>query len=313
VTFQPSEGVKWALVMGLAWWGAANAGRMRRLFVGLGPGLALLGVGCGLVVLEDLGTGVLIGGVGAVVLLASGARWWQVGGVGLAGAGAAAAMIAQSDFRRARILAFLDPWADPAGTGYHPIRAMAAMAQGGWSGRGLGYGVQKFGYLPEDTTDFIYAIVCEELGLAGAVMVVGLVMGVVVMAWRIGARSGDRFVELASLGVAATVGLQAMINVAVVTVVMPTKGIALPLVSHGGTGWVVTATVLGLLAGADRPRAGEAVGVGVSEGADAEPVGKTGPDDAGPEADEAAAAGGGGAAPAGRRLGGWRGPGAKAA
>ncbi|MEM6755756.1 MAG: FtsW/RodA/SpoVE family cell cycle protein [Planctomycetota bacterium] len=259
VTFQPSEGVKWAMVLGLAWWGAARGRAMRKAATGLGPGLLLLGVGCGLVVLEDLGTAVLIGAVGGVILLGAGGRIWQLAGVGLAGVAAAATMIAQSPFRMDRILAFLDPWADPAGTGYHPIRSMAALAQGGWSGNGLGFGVQKFGYLPEDTTDFIYAIVCEELGLAGAVMVVGLLLAVAWLAWRIGAESGHRFVALAALGVAATLGLQAVINVAVVTVVMPTKGIALPLVSHGGTGWVITAAMLGLLAGADRHGSAEVV------------------------------------------------------
>ncbi|MEM9251771.1 MAG: FtsW/RodA/SpoVE family cell cycle protein [Planctomycetota bacterium] len=267
VTFQPSEGVKWALVIGLAWWAAARGAAMRQAGTGLLPALVLLGLACGLVVLEDLGTAVLIGAVGGVLLLAAGARLWQLAGVGLAGLAGAAAMIAQSDFRRARILAFLDPWSDAAGTGYHPIQAMAALAQGGPSGAGLGYGVQKFGYLPEDTTDFIYAIVCEELGLAGAVMVVGLLLAMAWLCWSIGAASRDRFVALVGLGVAATLGLQAAINVAVVTVVVPTKGIALPLVSHGGTGWVVTAAMLGLIAGAAR----HAPDVEPSSSAEAEP------------------------------------------
>ncbi|MEM6333361.1 MAG: FtsW/RodA/SpoVE family cell cycle protein [Planctomycetota bacterium] len=228
---------------------------MRHAITGLLPGLVILGGVCALVVLEDFGTAVLIGAAGTAILLAAGARLWQIGGLAVAGVAGAIALIAQSDYRSARVLAFLDPWADPAGTGYHPIRAMAAMAQGGWSGRGLGHGVQKFGYLPEDTTDFIYAIVCEELGLAGAVLVVGLLVAVLALGWRIGASSRSPFVTLAAVGVLAMIGVQALINVAVVTVVMPTKGIALPLVSHGGTGWVVTAAMVGLLASAARSSA----------------------------------------------------------
>jgi len=128
---------------------------------------------------------------------------------------------------------------------------MLAIAQGGLFGRGLGNGIQKFGYLPEDTTDFIFAIICEETGLAGASLVVGLYIVLLWVGMGIVRDCRDTFARLLGLGVLLTVGMQALINIAVVTVVVPTKGIALPLISSGGTGWVVTAFAIGLVAALD--------------------------------------------------------------
>ncbi|MHC4218507.1 MAG: FtsW/RodA/SpoVE family cell cycle protein, partial [Planctomycetota bacterium] len=143
--------------------------------------------------------------------------------------------------------AWWDPYRDPQGIGYHVIQSMTTVAGGGLAGRGLGNGVQKFGYLPEDTTDFIFAVVCEEMGLVGATVVVGLFGGLLLCGWAIIRRTSDPFCRLLGLGILLTVGLQTLINLAVVTGWAPTKGIALPLVSAGGTGWVLTAFSLGLL------------------------------------------------------------------
>ena len=252
VSFQPSELVKWTLVPTLAWWCAAqNAGGaagMRRFRRGLLPALCLVAVAAGLVLVEDLGTGVLIGGVALAVLLAGGARWWQLGLLVPVVAAAVAGAIATSPYRVRRLTAFLDPWADPRGIGYHPIQSLAAFADGGLFGRGLGNGTQKF-HLPEDTTDFIFPVFAQELGAPGAVVLVALYLvllwvGLAVAAGRVGA-----FPRLFAFGVLGTVGAQAAINLAVTTVVVPTKGIALPLVSAGGTGWVLTAFMIGLVAG----------------------------------------------------------------
>ena len=146
-----------------------------------------------------------------------------------------------SPYRLQRLTVFLNPWADPLGAGYHPIQSMLTIAQGGLIGRGLGNGIQKFGYLPEDTTDFIFAVVCEELGLTGAVLVIGLYLLLIWMGWSILCNCKDRFGRLFALGVLTMIGLQTIINLAVVTVLAPTKGIALPLLSKGGTGWILTA------------------------------------------------------------------------
>lgn len=249
-SFQPSELVKWVMILTLAWWCARRRGVMHRFAHGLLPPLVLTALACGMIVIEDLGTAMLIGLVAVCMLLAGGARLWQL----LLWVPPATAVlvtaIVYSPYRVQRILTFLDPWADPAGAGYHPIQSMLAFAQGGLWGVGLGNSVQKY-HLPEDTTDFIFPILAEELGLPGAGTVILLYIAVLWVGLGIVKDCRDVFGRLVGLGVLLTMGLQATVNLAVVTVVAPTKGIALPLISAGGTGWVLTAFALGLVAALD--------------------------------------------------------------
>ncbi|HZW11314.1 MAG TPA: FtsW/RodA/SpoVE family cell cycle protein [Phycisphaerales bacterium] len=251
-SLQPSELVKWGLVALIAWYGAVRAQWLASFRWGLLPALCAVGVVSAMVVKEDLGTGVLIAGSCCVVLVAAGARVWHfamfipLGVAGVIGA------IVTSPYRVERIMAFLDPYADPQNTGYHMIQSMSAIAGGGGAGRGLGHGFQKFGYLPEDHTDFLFAIVCEELGVAGAALVLSLYAVLILTGLSIVRREEDRLLKLLGLGILTTIGLQAVINLFVVTGMAPTKGIALPLMSSGGTGWILTAACLGLLAAMDR-------------------------------------------------------------
>ncbi len=255
-SIQPSELAKWAMVSILAWYGAANMHRMHKFWRGLLPGLAAGGVLAGFIVLEDLGTGVLLGLVACVMLIAAGARVWQLVVLAPAPLTLVAVAISSSQYRRDRLLAFLDPYADADGIGYHMIQSMVAVANGQVAGRGLGHGLQKFGYLPEDRTDFLFAIICEELGVAGALVVVALYGGMLWACWSIIRRERAAMLKLLGLGVVATVGIQALINLAVVTGLGPTKGIALPLLSSGGTGWILTAASLGLIVAMDRTQDG---------------------------------------------------------
>lgn len=252
LTFQPSELAKWAVVLWIPFWIVSHGGRIRGLFDRsfLVPllGLAVFG---GLIIGEDLGTAVLILSVGVVLLLAAGAKVWHLVLLVPPAALAVVMVILNSPFRRARLTAFLDPWANPEGIGYHPIQSMLAIAQGGLTGRGIGNGVQKFGYLPEDTTDFLFSIICEETGIAGASLVVVCYLVILGVGFGILRRCRDAFGRLVALGILLMLGTQALINLAVVTVVVPTKGIALPLLSAGGTGWVMTAAAIGLLASLD--------------------------------------------------------------
>jgi cell division protein FtsW len=251
LSFQPSELVKWVMVLAIAWWCARRRYVMHRFFIGLLPPLLLIAVSCGLILVEDLGTGALIAGVAGCMLVAGGARLWQFGLMIPPAAAAIVAAILHAPYRVKRLTAFLNPWEDPAGGGYHLIQSMLAIAQGNLTGRGLGNGVQKFGYLPEDTTDFIFAIICEELGVAGAGLVIALYLVILWVGLGIVKECRDTFGRLVGLGVLLTVGLQATMNIAVVTVVVPPKGIALPLVSAGGTGWIMTAFAIGLIASLD--------------------------------------------------------------
>lgn len=248
---QPSEIGKWVLVGLMAWYAVRMKDRMRSFFTGLVPGLAAAGLVCLTIVIEDLGTAVLLGAVAAIVLIAGGARIWQfLLMLPLAAAAFVAAVLA-NPYRLERIQSFIDPYMDPEGKGYHMIQSMSAVANGNVYGRGLGHGLQKFGYLPEDQTDFLFAVICEETGVFGAGMVIALYALLMWAAYSIIRRQTNPILKLIAIGITATVGLQALINMAVVTGLGPTKGIALPLLSSGGTGWILTAACLGLLINMD--------------------------------------------------------------
>jgi cell division protein FtsW len=260
--FQPSEIAKWSLPFVLAWYVTRRPEAMSRFTTGFALPMGLVAVVCALIATEDLGTAVLIACVSVCILLAAGARIWHAAMLLPAGALGIAAALVHSPYRIERVRTFLDPYADPQGAGYHMIQSMAAVSGGSLAGRGLGNSVQKFGYLPEDTTDFLFAIICEELGIVGAGLIVCLYAALALCGLSIIRRCDRPFLQLVGLGIMLNVILQAMMNIAVVTGCVPTKGIALPLVSWGGTGWVLTAFGLGLLAGMDgngaaRPAAGE--------------------------------------------------------
>lgn len=248
---QPSEIGKWALIALMAWYAVRVKDRLPHFFTGLLPGLAAAGLVCLTIVIEDLGTAVLLGAVSAIILIAGGARLWQFLLMLPAAAAAFAAAVMANPYRLERIKSFLDPYQDPEGKGYHMIQSMLAVSGGQIHGRGLGHGLQKFGYLPEDQTDFLFAIICEELGVFGAAIVVFLYAALIWAALSIIRKQSNPVLKLVAIGITTTVGLQALINMAVVTGLGPTKGIALPLLSSGGTGWILTAACLGLLINMD--------------------------------------------------------------
>jgi len=262
--FQPSEWAKWSMPFVLAWWCARRPELVTSFTRGFLPAIAAIGLVCGLVAGEDLGTAALIFAASCLVLLAGGVRWWNLALLAPFGLAAAAALVITSPYRVDRLLAWRNPFADPQGIGYHIIQSMSAIAGGGLTGRGFGRGLQKFGYLPEDTTDFIYAIVCEELGIGGALAIPLLFAALLYFGYRIvslrrsssdgtpGVPALSPFAQLYAFGVLATVGLQALINVLVVTGIAPTKGIALPFVSSGGSGWVLTGFALGTVLALER-------------------------------------------------------------
>ncbi len=252
VSFQPSEFIKWSMLGLLAWCAVSAGDRLQKFWTGLVPMLAALGLVCAVIMKEDLGTAVLIGSAGAIILLAAGAKLWHIALLAPAGLAVIAAGLFTSDYRMRRITSFIDPYADPAGDGFHIIQSMGAIANGEVVGRGLGHGLQKFGYLPEDTTDFIFAIISEELGLFGVGLVLFLYFVLMTTGFDIVRNERRPVARLFALGVLATIGLQTCINLLVVTKLAPTKGIALPLISSGGTGWILTSAALGMLIRFDR-------------------------------------------------------------
>jgi cell division protein FtsW len=165
------------------------------------------------------------------------------------------AAIMTNDYRQNRVKAFLNPYQDPEGIGFHTIQSLVAIYNGKGVGTGLGEGIQKRGYLPEDRTDYIFAVICEETGIAGAGLVLALFLGLLWAGMSIARSERDPFLRLWSLGIIATIGMQAVMNLLVVTGLAPAKGIALPFVSYGGTGWILTAFSIGVLVAIDRTRA----------------------------------------------------------
>jgi cell division protein FtsW len=252
IGFQPSEIAKWGIIIVLAWHCARRAGSMHRLFTGFVPPMILVCVICALIATEDLGTAALIGAVAIGMLLAGGVKVWQAAMLLPIGAVGFTAAVISSPYRINRLHAFIDAYQDPQGIGYHVLQSMAAVGGGGLAGRGLGNSVQKFGYLPEATTDFIFAIICEEMGAVGALVVIFLYAALLLCGLSVIRAAAHPFSRLLALGILLTIGLQALINFAVVTGTAPTKGIALPLLSAGGTGWIVTAFCIGLLVAIER-------------------------------------------------------------
>jgi len=242
---QPSELAKWAVVIFLAWWltqRPVDLSRFSRFILTLVP----IGALCLLVVIQDFGTAALIGLCAVLMLLIGRVRWWHLAVIIPPALGAAFWFVAHKEYRWRRMTAFMDPYSNPR-EGYHIIQSLLSFATGGITGKGLGNGVQKLGYLPEDTTDFIFAVICEELGLFGALLTAVLYLGILFVTWQAVKQRRDSFGRMLAMGIGAMVTLQAMINIAVATVSVPTKGLSLPLVSAGGSGLVITCAALGLL------------------------------------------------------------------
>ena len=259
--FQPSEFAKWGMLIVVSWFCVRHADRLQSFKRGFLPALGLLAFICALIGKEDLGTAVLVFASGSALLMIGGMRWWYVMGLVPIGLIGAVVAVKLEPYRMARLTSYMDPWADPQGAGYHTIQSLSAIAGGGFWGRGIGNSLQKFGYLPEDTTDFVFAIICEELGVMGAVFVIALFATLLLCGLPIvmrGARLREAdaivppFSRLLGTGILLTIGMQVLINLLVVTALAPTKGIALPFISSGGSGWVTTGLAIGLLISIER-------------------------------------------------------------
>lgn len=247
IRFQPSELSKIALVNFIAAYVAFLGDKMGRFWSGFVMPMAVVGVVGGLVALEDLGTAVVIMGTGALMLFVAGARPLYLVLSGIVGAIGGWFFIQQDPVRMKRITAFLDPWADPRGAGWNIIQSLYAIGSGGIFGLGLTQSRQKFAYLPEQYTDFIFSVLAEELGFVATTTVVCLFF---VLAWRglrISLRAPDMFGAMLAIGITAMIVLQAFLNMGVVTGSLPVTGITLPLISFGGSSLSVTLASLGIL------------------------------------------------------------------
>jgi cell division protein FtsW len=249
VTLQPSEFAKLALIAFTATVLAVKGDKItgaRHLAVPLAP--VVVGVAAIVIMQRDLGTTMILCGTVFLMLFAAGARGRHLTFIGVAGILATAALIFGESYRRSRFIdSFVHPWTDPKGAGYQLVQGLIALGTGGWFGVGLGASRQRWNYLPNAHSDFIFAIIGEELGLIGALVVLCLFGLLLYAGVRIAARSPDPFGRMMAVGITSWIGLQAVVNIGAVTGLLPITGVPLPLVSFGGTALVVTLTGVGIL------------------------------------------------------------------
>ncbi len=245
---QPVELTKLAILLFSAHLLSRRANRMHEARLTLVPVCVVTAAVAGLVMLQpDLGGTIVIGSITFAVLFVAGVPLLRLGGVGaLAGAGALLLALGET-YRRNRILAFLDPDRDPLGVAFQLNQSFMGVASGGWTGLGLGESRAKWGFLPNAHTDFIFAIICEELGLLGAVVVVALFLAFAVFGTRAALGAPDRFGTLVAAGITAWILTQAFVNVGGVVGLLPITGLTLPFISFGGTSLVITMVATGIL------------------------------------------------------------------
>jgi len=245
---QPSEFMKLAMIVFLARYLSERQREMASFTRGLLPALAVLGAAFGLIMLQpDLGTGAVMIGASLMVIYAAGARIAHLAALGLLGLAGLAALIAAAPYRLQRIIAFLDPWQDPQGAGYQAIQSLYAVGPGGLLGLGLGMSRQKYGYLPEPPTDFIFSILAEELGFVGGALLILLFLLLVWRGMRTAIAVADPFGSFLAAGIVAIFAVQVLINIGVVIGLLPVTGITLPLVSYGGSSLTLLLTAIGIL------------------------------------------------------------------
>jgi cell division protein FtsW len=255
LSFQPSEFGKLALVLFLAAKLSSLGEGVRSLSKGVGPALFVTLLLAAPVFFEpDMGTASLYIFTAFALLFTAGARIEHLIMCVLVMLPGALIAIGSSSYKRARVLAFLHPWKDPQNTGFHIVQSLLALGSGGIFGLGLGASRQKYFYLPEAHTDFIFAVIGEELGMLGAVAVLALFVVFAIRAVILALRAPDRFGMLLAMGCALLIVIQAFINVGVVTASWPVTGVPLPFISFGGTSLIVSMIAVALIANVGRHR-----------------------------------------------------------
>ncbi len=248
LNFQPAELAKLALILYLANFLANRGERTREFGAGVVPPLLVLGA-LALPILKqpDLGSVLILAMITFVMLFVGGARIVHLMLIATAAIPAVLVVIARAGYRSQRLLAFLDPWRDPRGSGFHIIQSLLALGSGGVLGLGLGHSKQKFFYLPERHTDFIFAIIGEELGLVGTATVILLFVLLAIWGYRLASRAPDRYSALLVSGLTTMLVGQAVLNIGVVSGSLPITGVPLPFISFGGSSLVLSYIAVGIL------------------------------------------------------------------
>ncbi len=247
-SFQPSELVKFSLAVYMAYSMSKKSAEMASFSRGVLPHLLVAGILMLLVLLQpDLGTTVIIGLWLLISLFVGGVRLFHLSSLFLLCSPVVIWLISRADYRIKRWLAFLDPWEDPSGIGFQIIHSFLAFGSGGIFGAGLGNSKQKLFYLPESHTDFVLSITGEELGLLGVTTIIILFGTLIMGGIRVSLKARDLYSTYLALGLTSFLGLQVIINMAVVLGLLPTKGLTLPLISYGGSSLIMTLLSIGVL------------------------------------------------------------------
>lgn len=244
---QPSEMAKLALIMYMAYSLDKKQDKVKSLTSGFIPYMIVLMFLIGLLVLQpDLGGALTLVAVAMTMLFAAGTRLIYILSMLLLALPLLAYKLSRG-YHKSRIDAFLDPWSDPEGKGFQIIQSWLALGTGGVFGQGLGEGKQKLFYLPEAHTDFILSVVGEELGFLGVIVIIGMFFLLVQRAMRISVAAPDTFGRFLAFGIAVLFGIEATVNMGVVTGMLPTKGLALPFISYGGSSLLISLFAVGIL------------------------------------------------------------------
>lgn len=247
-TVQPSEFTKLALILFTAAFLSQRNIEVRNFWTGVLPPLIFMGASFLMILKQpDLGTAVAIAGTVVVILFAAGMDWKHIFLLGVTGLPLLGYLALAEDYRRRRFLAFLDPWQDRLDTGYHIIQSLYALGPGRLFGVGLGRSRQKFFYLPEPHSDFIFAMIGEELGFIGGVTVILLFFLLIWRGFKLALMAPDMFGSLLAAGIISMIAIQVVINIGVVTGSLPVTGINLPLISAGGSSLFFTLSSIGVL------------------------------------------------------------------
>ncbi len=245
---QPSEVAKIALIMYMAYSLDRKQDKIKQLGAGFVSYMLILVVMLGLLLKQpDMGSALTLAAVAVIMLFAAGTRLVYIISIVLMSMPFIYFLVMNVAYRKRRIMAFLDPWQDPQNSGFQIIQSWLALGTGGLFGQGLGEGKQKLFYLPEAHTDFILSVVGEELGFLGVVVIIGMFFLLVQRAMRIAVAAPDTFGRFLALGIAVLFGIEASVNMGVVTGLLPTKGLALPFISYGGSSLIISLFAVGIL------------------------------------------------------------------
>lgn len=243
IQFQPSEVIKLSLLVFLAAWLSRDNVNVRSIKTFVSAGVIILAC-VGMIITQDFGTAAIVGFSAAITLLLAGVPWYYLCSFIPPAGGAFYFLVYLNDYRWTRVMAMMNPWSEE---NYQTRQALIAICSGGWEGKGLGYGISKLGYLPERSTDYIFAILCHEMGFLGAALLIGLLIVWIWQSRKAAMRSCDRFGQLLVGALSFVIVVQAMMHIAVNLAVFPPKGIGLPFVSAGGTSLIIMAAAVSLI------------------------------------------------------------------